>query len=74
MKQTIFIFVLLIVQPGLATEKIIFAGGCFWGVEEFFRKVPGVVETGVGYSGGKTKSPSYAEVSSGKTQVLGKIH
>jgi len=43
------------------------AGGCFWGMEEVFRKIPGVVSTRVGYTGGEKKSPSYEDVSSGKT-------
>jgi methionine-S-sulfoxide reductase len=43
------------------------AGGCFWGMEEIIRKIPGVIDTQVGYAGGNTSAPSYKEVSSGKT-------
>ena len=44
-----------------------FAGGCFWGTELHFQRVPGVVATRVGYTQGKLQKPSYREVCSGRT-------
>ena len=49
------------------TETAIFGAGCFWGVESAFRRVEGVVETAVGYSGGETAEPTYHDVCSGRT-------
>jgi len=50
-----------------STAKAIFAGGCFWCVEEAFDKVPGVVATVSGYTGGHVKNPTYEQVSGGRT-------
>lgn len=44
------------------TSKSTFAAGCFWGVEAAFQEIPGVLKTQVGYTGGKTKNPSYEQV------------
>jgi len=48
-------------------ETAILAGGCFWGMEDILRKVDGVLETDVGYTGGSSKSPRYEDVKSGST-------
>lgn len=52
---------------GAATETALVAGGCFWGVEEILRGLPGVLDTTVGYTGGSVADPDYATVSSGSS-------
>ena len=46
----------------MATQKALFAAGCFWGVQFYFDQVPGVISTITGYTGGHTKNPTYDEV------------
>ncbi len=48
-------------------DKATFAAGCFWGVESAFRRVPGILDTAVGYTGGTTENPTYKDVCSGAT-------
>jgi len=51
----------------MSTQTATFAAGCFWGVEDAFRHVPGVVDAVSGYIGGRTQSPTYRQVCSHTT-------
>ncbi|MFC1635571.1 bifunctional methionine sulfoxide reductase B/A protein, partial [Planctomycetota bacterium] len=52
---------------GARQERAIFASGCFWGTEYHLQKVPGVISTFVGYTGGHTENPTYKQVCTDKT-------
>jgi peptide-methionine (S)-S-oxide reductase len=69
--RTALAFALLLVSADLGraaeAESAIFAGGCFWCVEEAFDAVPGVVATTSGYTGGSIEQPTYQQVSAGGT-------
>jgi peptide-methionine (S)-S-oxide reductase len=49
------------------SEVATFGAGCFWGVEASFRRVPGVIDAVVGYSGGNTQNPTYKDVCTDET-------
>ena len=54
-------------QPALGLETIYLAGGCFWGMEEILRKIPGVRETQSGYTGGWLPNPKYDDTHDSKS-------
>jgi peptide methionine sulfoxide reductase msrA/msrB len=54
-------------DPNVQTETAILAGGCFWGMEELLRQLPGVVDTAVGYTGGRIADPKYGDVKTGRS-------
>lgn len=51
----------------MSLQKATFGAGCFWGVEETFRQIKGVVETAVGYEGGTFANPTYKDVCTDRT-------
>ena len=55
------------VAAGKQTEVAVLAGGCFWGVEEILRGVPGVLDTDVGYTGGWLENPTYHDTHDSKS-------
>ena len=54
-------------QQQSSEVTVVFAGGCFWGMQDLFRKLPGVTATRVGYSGGAMKDPGYRDITTGTT-------
>ncbi len=77
MKHLILMIAAMALVTGLASltakaraadlKNIYFAGGCFWGVEEYFSRIPGVSDVTSGYANGNTENPTYQEVCTGKT-------
>ena len=57
-----------------ALRDIYFAGGCFWGVEEYFSRIPGVYDVTSGYANGSNENPTYRQVCSGTTGHAETVH
>jgi methionine-S-sulfoxide reductase len=55
------------IKAGPTTDVAILAGGCFWGVEEIIRTIPGVLDTDVGYTGGWVENPKYEDTHDSKS-------
>jgi len=49
-------------KEGVEMDTAVFAAGCFWGVESVFQEIGGVVDTTVGYTGGRSENPTYKEI------------
>lgn len=58
----IYIIPTVIKKEGKKMKRIVLAGGCFWGVEAYFKKLKGVLDTNVGYTNGNKANPSYVEL------------
>lgn len=56
-----------VAAAGVTTETVYLAGGCFWGMEDLLRKIPGVVDTEAGYTGGWLKNPKYDDTHDSKS-------
>jgi peptide-methionine (S)-S-oxide reductase len=54
-------------KPASKTESATFGGGCFWCTEAVFQRVPGVIRSVSGYSGGRTQNPTYEDICTGRT-------
>jgi peptide-methionine (S)-S-oxide reductase len=54
-------------EKKMSLESVVLAGGCFWGMEDLIRELPGVIKTEVGYAGGNTENPTYLVVKTGQT-------
>ena len=65
---------LKISYAGKTLKDIWLAGGCFWGVQAYFARIPGVANTVVGYANGKTSNPTYEEVCSGRPGHAETLH
>ncbi len=61
-------------ENSIKSQEATFGAGCFWGVEELFRVIPGVVETAAGFMGGTKKNPSYENVCSDDTGHAEVVH
>lgn len=74
----VIIFVLLISctlsENNNNIKNAYFAAGCYWSIELAYQRIPGVVETSVGFCGGKTIDPTYRQVTSGRTGHAESVH